>query len=157
MQINVGKFTMFSRKTLNRMGDNSNRDENSCPSSKQSTPDIRLEYWDINELSPLSTPAVSRSPSPFDLRDISNTVNISRFEIPQYHINLVDNRMIRSPSPRTCRSPLPPNSPLLTPQRALSPSLSRVKSFNKELRRARSFRNAREKSSSRNSSAANSR
>ena len=40
--------------------------------------DIRLEYWDITELSPLSTPAVSRSPSPFDLRDISNTVNISR-------------------------------------------------------------------------------
>jgi len=32
-----------------------------------------------------------------------------------------------------------------------------VKSFNKELRRARSFRNAREKSASRNSSAANSR
>lgn len=128
------------RKTLNRMGDNSNGDENSCPGSKQSTPDIRLEYWDINELSPLSTPAVSRSPSPFDLRDISNTVNISR-----------------SPSPRMCRSPLPPNSPLLTPQRALSPALNRVKSFNKDLRRARSFRNAREKSSSRNSSAANSR
>ena len=31
--------------------------------------DIRLEYWDINELSPLSTPAVSRSPSPFDFQD----------------------------------------------------------------------------------------
>ena len=31
--------------------------------------DIRLEYWDINELSPLSTPAVSRSPSPFDLQE----------------------------------------------------------------------------------------
>ena len=84
LQINVGKFTMFSRKTLNRMGDCSNGDENSCPSGKQSTPDIRLEYWDINELSPLSTPAVSRSPSPFDLRDISNTVNISRFEIPHH-------------------------------------------------------------------------
>ena len=40
--------------------------------SKQSTPDIRLEFWDIAELSPLSTPSAtpahSRSPSPFDLR-----------------------------------------------------------------------------------------
>ena len=54
------------RKTLHRM---ENNDENSCPNSKQSTPDIRLEYWDINELSPLSTPAVSRSPSPFDFQD----------------------------------------------------------------------------------------
>ena len=62
----------------------------------------------------------------------------------------------RSPSPRGCRSPLPANSPLLSPHLA-SPSLNRVKSFNKELRRARSFRNAREKSASRNSSAANSR
>merc|ERR1711892_390919 len=37
--------------------------------SKQSTPDIKLEFWDISELSPLSTPATSttRSPSPFDL------------------------------------------------------------------------------------------
>merc|ERR1719471_2006684 len=123
------------RKTLHRMDNN---DENSCPNSKQSTPDIRLEYWDINELSPLSTPAVSRSPSPFDLR-ASSPYNISR-----------------SPSPRTTRSPIPPSSPLLSPMRA-SPQLSRVKSFNKELRRARSFRNAREKSASRNSSAANSR
>jgi len=120
------------RKTLHRM---ENNDENSCPNSKQSTPDIRLEYWDINELSPLSTPAVSRSPSPFDFQDF---------------------RPSRSPSPRTVRSPLPPNSPLLSPLRA-SPTLNRVKSFNKELRRARSFRNAREKSSSRNNSAANSR
>merc|ERR1719229_1373633 len=89
-------------------------------------------------LSPLSTPAVSRSPSPFDLRDL-NSLQVSR-----------------SPSPRGCRSPLPANSPLLSPHLA-SPSLNRVKSFNKELRRARSFRNAREKSASRNSSAANSR
>ena len=42
--------------------------------SKQSTPDIRLEFWDIAELSPLSTPSAtpahSRSPSPFDLRQV---------------------------------------------------------------------------------------
>ena len=124
------------------MGDNSavDTDENSCPNSKQSTPDIRLEYWDINELSPLSTPAVSRSPSPFDLHDLRDLAP----------------GLSRSPSPRTARSPLPPNSPLLSPHRA-SPQLNRVKSFNKELRRARSFRNAREKSASRHSSAANSR
>jgi len=129
-----------SRKSQNRMGDcvASDQDvsnENSCPNSKQSTPDIRLEFWDINELSPLSTPAVSRSPSPFDLHDL---------------------QLSRSPSPRNIRSPLPPNSPLLSPHRA-SPQLKKVQSFNKELRRARSFRNAREKSASRNSSAANSR
>ena len=65
-------------------------------------------------------------------------------------------RPSRSPSPRTVRSPIPPNSPLLSPLRA-SPTLTKVRSFNKELRRARSFRNAREKSSSRANSAANSR
>merc|ERR1719342_2034120 len=59
--------------------------------SKQSTPDIKLEFWDIDELSPLSTPAVSRSPSPYELHDL---------------------QLSRSPSPRNIRSPLPPNSPL---------------------------------------------
>ena len=58
-------------------------DENCCPGSKQSTPDIRLEYWDIAELSPLSTPAVSRSPSPFDLRDL-NSLQVSR-QVALYH------------------------------------------------------------------------
>jgi hypothetical protein len=40
---------------------------------------------------------------------------------------------------------------------AESPALKRARSFNKELRKARSFRNARELSTSRNSSAVNSR
>lgn len=107
--------------------------------SKQSTPDIRLEFWDIAELSPLSTPsgtpAHSRSPSPFDLRPRSPS---------------------RSPSPRHLHSPLPQDSPLLSP-RPMSPALKRAKSFNKEMRRCASFRAAREKSLSRNSSAVNSR
>ena len=120
MQINVGKFTMFSRKTLNRMGDCSNGDENSCPSSKQSTPDIRLEYWDINELSPLSTPAVSRSPSPFDLRDISNTVNISRFEIPHHHLflTLVDDQVPLAPD---VSLPAAPQLPSADPAKGAQP------------------------------------
>jgi len=108
-------------------------------SSKQSTPDIRLEFWDIAELSPLSTPSAtpahSRSPSPFDLRPRSPS---------------------RSPSPRHLHSPLPQDSPLLSP-RPMSPALKRAKSFNKEMRRCASFRAAREKSLSRNSSAVNSR
>merc|ERR1719318_1057414 len=103
--------------------------------SKQSTPDIRLEFYDIDELSPLSTPAVSRSPSPYELTPGSPS---------------------RSPSPRPVHSPLPLSSPLLSPHTA-SPALKRAKSFNKELRRARSFRAAREKYSSRQSSAVNSR
>lgn len=108
--------------------------------SKQSTPDIRLEFWDIAELSPLSTPGVSRSPSPYEARQLG----------------------ARSPSPAlgsrpsTPRSPLPPSSPLLCPRTA-SPHLNRVRSFNKEIRRAQSFRSARERSASRHSSAVNSR
>ena len=34
-------------------------DQDIDATSKQSTPDIRLEFWDIDELSPLSTPAGS--------------------------------------------------------------------------------------------------
>ena len=100
--------------------------------SKQSTPDIRLEFWDIDELSPLSTPAGSppRSSSPYDLMPRPPS---------------------RSPSPRLTHSPIPLSSPLLSP-RVASPALKRAKSFNKELRRARSFRAAREKSSSRQNS-----
>ena len=112
-------------------------DQDSDGTSKQSTPDIRLEFWDIDELSPLSTPEGSppRSPSPY---------------------NLMPRPPSQSPSPRLTHSPIPPSSPLLSPHVA-NPALKRAKSFNKELRRARSFRAAREKSSSRQNSAVNSR
>jgi len=105
--------------------------------SKQSTPDIRLEFWDIEELSPLSTPACSppRSPSPYDLRVGSPP---------------------RTPSPRPLHSPVPQDSPLLCPH-SVNPALKRARSFNKELRRARSFRAARDKSCSRNNSTVSSR
>merc|ERR1712128_329391 len=110
-------------------------DDQASTTSKQSTPDIRLEFYDIDELSPLSTPAGSRSPSPYELIPRSPS---------------------RSPSPRLTHSPIPLSSPLLSPYTD-SPALKRAKSFNKDLRRARSFRAAREKSSSRQNSAANSR
>merc|ERR1711892_1057690 len=110
-------------------------DDQASATSKQSTPDIRLEFYDIAELSPLSTPAGSRSPSPYELIPRSPT---------------------RSPSPRPTHSPIPLSSPLLSPHTD-SPALKRAKSFNKDLRRTRSFRAAREKSSSRQNSAANSR
>merc|ERR1711892_41404 len=110
-------------------------DDQAGSTSKQSTPDIRLEFYDIAELSPLSTPAGSRSPSPYELIPRSPT---------------------RSPSPRPTHSPIPLSSPLLSPHTD-SPALKRAKSFNKDLRRTRSFRAAREKSSSRQNSAANSR
>merc|ERR1712106_735803 len=110
-------------------------DDQASATSKQSTPDIRLEFYDIAELSPLSTPAGSRSPSPYELIPRSPT---------------------RSPSPRPTHSPIPLSSPLLSPHTD-SPALKRAKSFNKDLRRARSFRAARDKSCSRQNSAANSR
>lgn len=108
---------------------------------KSCTPDIKFEFWDIDELSPLSTPASSpipRSPSPFDFPGPPS---------PRL-----------TPSPHLGRSPVPPDSPLLKPHlNAESPALKRARSFNKELRKARSFRMARDKSTSRNSSAVNSR
>merc|ERR1711892_712737 len=110
-------------------------DDQGSATSKQSTPDIRLEFYDIAELSPLSTPAASRSPSPYELIPRSPS---------------------RSPSPRLTHSPIPLSSPLLSPYTE-SPALKRAKSFNKDLRRARSFRAARDKSCSRQNSAANSR
>lgn len=107
--------------------------------SKQSTPDIRLEFYDIAELSPLSTPGCSPRASPTqDLRAAAAAAS-------------------RSPSPRP-RSAVPPGSPLLSPHHhQISPALKRARSFNKDLRRARSFRAQREKSCSRSSSLANSR
>merc|ERR1711892_206411 len=62
--------------------------------SNGTNPDIRLEFWDIEELSPLSTPAGSspRSPSPYGLSPRSPS---------------------RSPSPRATHSPVPRDSPLL--------------------------------------------
>ena len=48
-------------------------DDQAGANSKQSTPDIRLEFYDIAELSPLSTPAGSRSPSPYKLTPRSPT------------------------------------------------------------------------------------
>merc|ERR1711892_247216 len=76
--------------------------------SNGTNPDIRLEFWDIDELSPLSTPAGSspRSPSPYGLSPRSPS---------------------RSPSPRPTHSPIPHNSPLL---HSASPALKRAKSFN---------------------------
>jgi len=120
---------------LRKNEDQDQDDQASTTTSKQSTPDIRLEFYDIDELSLLSTPAGSRSPSPYELLPKSPS---------------------RSPSPRPTSSPVPLSSPLLSPHTP-SPALKRVKSFNKELRRAASFRAARERSSSRQSSAVNSR
>merc|ERR1712055_235717 len=120
-----------------RLAKDTMEDDQVSIASEQTTPDIRLEFWDIAELSPLSTPAGSppRSPSPFDIHPRS---------------------LSRSPSPRPLHSPVPHDSPLLSPN-ITSQSLKRAKSFNKELRRARSFRAAKEKSASRNSSAVSSR
>lgn len=130
-----------SHMTPPRQGlkNNSNDEKENEVPSKQSTPDIKLEFWDIDELSPLSTPACSpphsRSPSPFDFRPGPPS---------------------RSPSPRPLHSPVPLDSPLLSPH-VMSPVVKRAKSFNKERRRAASFRAAREKSLSRNNSAVSSR
>eukprot|EP00088_Acartia_fossae_P068926 TRINITY_DN8856_c0_g1_i1.p1 TRINITY_DN8856_c0_g1~~TRINITY_DN8856_c0_g1_i1.p1 ORF type:complete len:219 (-),score=72.68 TRINITY_DN8856_c0_g1_i1:33-689(-) len=114
-----------------QINSNNTEDNNSNNNSKASTPDIRLEFYDIEELSPLSTPATSPKQSP------------TRTPSPSF--------MKRSPSPRPCASPIPPGSPLLSPV-PISPAQKRARSFTKELLRARSFRAQRERSCSRNNS-----
>merc|ERR1712128_324669 len=81
-------------------------DDQASATSKQSTPDIHLEFYDVAELSPLSTPAGSRSPSPYELIPRSPTL---------------------SPSPSLTPSPIPLSSPLLSPHTE-SPALKRAKS-----------------------------
>jgi len=107
-----------------------------------SQPDIRLEFWNIEELSPLSTPATSPRPSP---RNSPSPTPVVIARTPS-----------RSPSPRPLNSPVPPGSPLLSPH-TISPALKRARSFNKDLRRAANFRAQRDRSCSRNSSRVSSR
>jgi len=97
---------------------------------------VKPDFYSIDELSPLSTPASSPPPS--------------RSSSPV-------RALPRAQSPAVSRSPIRPDSPLLCPHK-LSPALSRARSFNKDLRRAASFRAARERESlSRNNSPAGSR
>jgi len=112
----------------------------SIPSPQEDpTAQMKQDFYSIEELSPLSTPASSPPASPRTSRSPS-PVSTSR---PQ--------------SPAVSRSPIRPDSPLLCPHK-LSPALSRARSFNKDLRRAASFRAARERESqSRNNSPACSR
>ena len=89
--------------------------------SKQSTPDIKLEFWDISELSPLSTPATSppRTPSPFDLT-LDKSLGVGAGCVGS-----------RTPSPKPgLHSPVPRDSPLLSPY-VENPVLKRARSFNK--------------------------
>ena len=98
------------------------------------------DFYSIDELSPLSTPASSPPSSPRNSRSSSPILSLPRAQ-----------------SPVAQRSPIRPDSPLLCPHK-LSPALSRARSFNKDLRRAASFRAARERESlSRNNSPAGSR
>merc|ERR1719228_403404 len=86
-----------------------------------------------------------------------NSPNASKAGTPEISTIAEDSPSVASPcpSPRAI-TPVPQDSPLLHP-RALSPCVQRARSFNKDLRRAASFRAAKERSCSRNSSAANSR
>jgi hypothetical protein len=99
-----------------------------------------MDFYSVDELSPLSTPASSPPASPPTPRSFSSVSTI-----PCPH------------SPAVSHSPIRPDSPLLCPH-TLSPALRRARSFNKNLRRAASFRAARERDSlSRNNSPACSR
>ena len=151
-----------------------NNDENSCPNSKQSTPgrivrrDVRcrkeiscsrhqtgvLGYQ--RALSPLHPSSVQITKSFWSPGIPVMKYQVRNFPLTSNCVHCRPSRHSKPASPCLARSPIPPNSPLLSPLRA-SPTLTKVRSFNKELRRARSFRNAREKSSSRTNSAANSR
>merc|ERR1711875_150405 len=86
----------------------------------------KADFYSIEELSPLSTPASSPPSSP----------RTSRSPSP-----------VRRPeSPCVSRSPISPDSPLLCPHK-LSPAVTRARSFTRDLRRAASFRAARERES----------
>jgi len=104
---------------------------------EDATAQIKPDFYSIEELSPLSTPASSPPASP----------RTSRSPSP-----------VRRPeSPCVSRSPIRPDSPLLCPHK-LSPAVTRARSFTRDLRRAASFRAARERESrSRNNSPACSR
>merc|ERR1719147_90006 len=113
-----------------------------CSQNQQEDPEFQIkdDFYSIEELSPLSTPASSPPSSPRTSRSPSPVNAPSRPE-----------------SPAVSRSPIRPDSPLLCPHK-LSPAVSRARSFNKDLRRAASFRAARERESrSRNNSPACSR
>merc|ERR1712106_292195 len=105
--------------------------EKAVETQEGSTPELKSDFYSIDELSPLSTPACSPPTSPTTSRSPS------------------------PPPPAT--APPRPDSPLLCPH-TLSPAIRRARSFNKDLRRAASFRAARERQSlSRNNSPACSR
>merc|ERR1711970_1082616 len=107
---------------------------------ENTTAQIEPDFYSIEELSPLSTPASSPPASPRTSRSPSPVMTPSRPE-----------------SPAVSRSPIRPDSPLLCPHK-LSPAVTRARSFTRDLRRAASFRAARERESrSRNNSPACSR
>jgi len=113
--------------------------EQDAETQERSTPELKSDFYSIDELSPLSTPACSPPPS----RSPSPPPPVTAPPRPQ--------------SPAVSHSPIRPDSPLLCPH-TLSPALRRARSFNKDLRRAASFRAARERQSlSRNNSPACSR
>jgi len=104
------------------------------------------------------TPIVGLSPRNSPIKGMSprNSPNASKAGTPEISTIAEDSTVASPcPSPRAM-TPVPQDSPLLHP-RALSPCVQRARSFNKDLRRAASFRAAKERSCSRNSSAANSR
>merc|ERR1711970_1606810 len=107
---------------------------------EDTTAQIKPDFYSIEELSPLSTPASSPPSSPRTSRSPSP---VGKPSIPE--------------SPAVSRSPIRPDSPLLCPHK-LSPAVTRARSFTRDLRRAASFRAARERESrSRNNSPACSR
>jgi len=108
--------------------------------------------------SPKGSPNVGLSPRNSPIKGMSprNSPNTSKAGTPEISTIAEDSPVVSPcPSPRAM-TPVPQDSPLLHP-RALSPCVQRARSFNKDLRRAASFRAAKERSCSRNSSAANSR
>ena len=117
--------------------------EQAAETQERSTPELKSDFYSIDELSPLSTPACSPPASPTTSRSPSPPPSVTAPPRPQ--------------SPAVSHSPIRPDSPLLCPH-TLSPALRRARSFNKDLRRAASFRAARERQSlSRNNSPACSR
>lgn len=114
--------------------------------TKQIPPTLQLpsDCYDIEELSPLSTPASSPFPpaSPNPIGG-SESERFSPFRDSRCSTPATPGS--RCSTPDRGGSPVPPDSPLLcrTPP---SPSALRAREFHKELRRARSFRASMERS-----------
>ncbi|TRY78938.1 hypothetical protein TCAL_16728 [Tigriopus californicus] len=105
-----------------------------------------------NKIVPVARTISPKRDSPMTLAQLNNKKSLA---LPKKNMNLTQSESVpnlNTKSPTTPESPMrktpiPANSPLLTPHKpATNSNLERVKTYNRNLRRARSFRAQRERS-----------